>query len=204
MCYLLDTRRLSLSREAAIREYEEIDVLGCQAAASAESKCRKLRKGSIAFSLELNRLQLTIRAWSLLLNKAKGKKVSSRMLSRALKNAKITEEARGLTIQAIQEQLKDSYKKYYAKKRSAHELWQTALENLADAIAETGNSTQAQVLKALRERKKQRATARKIRYLQGKIRSGSTTMVTTIDNDGKRVDLTNQWDIELAILVNNK
>jgi hypothetical protein len=72
---LLATRRLTLSREAAIQEYEGIDdALRHKAAAFAESKCRKLRKGTVAFSPELNKLQLTVRAWSVLLNKAIRKK----------------------------------------------------------------------------------------------------------------------------------
>jgi hypothetical protein len=125
------------------------------------------------------------------------------MLSRALKKARLSEEVRRISIRAVQENLKDSYKRYYEKKGSAHKLQQTALEDLAEAMAETGNSTQAQVLKVLRERENQRATARKIKYLQGTIRSGSTTMVTIIDQDGQRVDLTKQRDIELAILEHN-
>jgi hypothetical protein len=60
------------------------------------------------------------------------------------------------------------------------------------------------MLQALREREKQRATARKIRFIQGKIRSGSTTMVTVIDLDGQRKDITDQKEIEQAILDANQ
>jgi hypothetical protein len=54
-------------------------------------------------------------------------------------------------------------------KGTADELRKTPLENHAEAIAESGNTTQVQTLKALQEREKQRSTARKIRYLQGKL-----------------------------------
>ncbi len=50
----LDNRKQAISKEAAINEYEAIDLIRCKAAAFAESKCRKLRKGSIAFSPDLN------------------------------------------------------------------------------------------------------------------------------------------------------
>jgi len=82
-------RRRPASRGQSIKEYEEIEILHCKAAAFAEKNCRKLRKGNVAFSLELNMIRLTIRAWSLVLNKAKGMQFSSRMLSRALKKAKM-------------------------------------------------------------------------------------------------------------------
>jgi sRNA-binding protein len=110
---------------------------------------------------------------------------------------------RALTEQAAQSQLKEAYQQYYSQKGSAKELRQAALENLAEAIAERGNTTHAQVLKSLREWEKQRTTAKKIRYLQGKLRAGSTTMVATVDQEGNKTDLTKQQDIEQAILDNN-
>jgi len=61
----------------------------------------------------------------------------------------------------------------------------TALENLAEAIASSGNTSKEKTLKALREREAQRNKARKIRYLRGKIHSGRTTMVTTQDAQRK-------------------
>jgi len=78
------------------------------------------------------------------------------------------------------------------------------LENLAEALAQKGATTQEKMLKALREREKQRQTARKIRYLQGKLRSGSTTMVSTTDSEGNKVDITDQEGIEKAILKCNE
>jgi hypothetical protein len=61
-------------------EYEVLDKIRCQAAEFAQSKCRKLRMGQVAFSPELNQCRHIIHAWSLLLQKAKGGKVSSRLL----------------------------------------------------------------------------------------------------------------------------
>jgi hypothetical protein len=105
--------------------------------------------------------------------------------------------------ETLQEQLKLAYQDYYKVKGTANELRQTALENLTATIALTGNSTQEKTLKQLRERESQRQTARKLRYLRGKLRSGSTTIVTTVDEAGNRVDIINQHDMEKAILDNN-
>jgi hypothetical protein len=58
-------------------------------------------------------------------------------------------------------------------------------------------------LKVLREREKQRNTARKLRYLRGKLKAYSTTMVSTVVDAGNRVEITDQQDMERAILNNN-
>jgi hypothetical protein len=98
--------------------------------------------------------------------------------------------------------LKAAYQEYYIIKGCAKELRNTALESLAEAIAVSGNSSQEKTLAALREREKQRNTARKLRYLWGKIQYGSITMVTTLDAEGNMMEITNQKEIEQAILDN--
>jgi len=148
-------------------------------------------------------IRLTTRAWSLVRNKAKGMRVSSRMLSRALKKAKLKPDVRAFTEQDAHAQLKEAYRLYYSQKGRDKELRQTALENLAEAIAERGNISHSQVLKSLREREKQRTTDKKIRYLQGTLRTGSTTMVMIVDQEGNKINLTKKQDIEQAILDNN-
>jgi hypothetical protein len=120
-----------------------------------------------------------------------------------LKKAQVSAEARQLSEEAIQDHLKAVYQKYYKVKGSARELCQTALESLAEAIASAGNLSQESALKALQEREKQRDTARKLSYLRGKLKADSTTMVSTVDEAGNRVEITNQQDMERAILNNN-
>jgi len=157
----------------------------------------------VAFSPELNAVRLKIKVWLLLVSKAKGRKVSSWLISRSIRKANMNQEVKLFSEETLQEQLKLAYQAYYKVKGTANELRQTALENLAAAIALTGNSTQEKTLKQLRERESQRQTARRLRYLRGKLRSGSTTIVTTVDEAGNRVDITNQHDTEKAILDNN-
>jgi hypothetical protein len=152
----LDANLNHMSKFQIVSEYEELDNIRCQTTALAEAKCRKLRTGQVAFSPELNAARLLIKAWSLLVNKTKGRKVSSRLVSRTLKQAGISPEARGFKDEILQEKLKEAYKHYYHLKGNAKELRQTALENLAEAIALSGNSTQEKALKALRERETQR------------------------------------------------
>jgi predicted GNAT family N-acyltransferase len=141
----LDQKKF-VSRRSTITDYEELDALGCKAVAFAEAKCRKLRKGNVAFSPELNMAKINIKAWTLVVNKVRGKRVSSRLLSRALKKAKLKADARALTKQEAQQKLKEAYKNYYLLKGQATDLCQTALETLAEAVAERESSTQAQTL----------------------------------------------------------
>ncbi len=108
----LDLDSKTLPRSQVIAEYEELDLLQCQATAFAEAKCRKLRTGQVAFSPEINEARSLIRAWSLLVNKSKGRKVSSRMLSRVLKRVNLPLEVRGYDEPLLKEKLKSAYQDY--------------------------------------------------------------------------------------------
>ncbi len=193
-----------MSKFEAMQKYEELDSIRCDATAFAERHCRKLRTGQVAFSPELNLIRMKIRAWLLLINKAKKRKVSSRLLKRALKKANLPAETRQFSEETVQERLKQEYKNYYRVKGEAIELRMTSLEGLATALADQGNTEKEKILKALREREQQRSTARKIRFLQGKLRTGSTTMVTTVDASGNRVEITDKEEMEKAILASNR
>jgi hypothetical protein len=136
---LLEINAKHMSKSQLIEEYEELDSIRCQVTASAEAKCRKLRTGQVAFSPELNEARSIIKAWSLLVNKAKGQKVSSRMISRALKKTTLPTEVIRYKETLLQEKLKEAYQSYYRIKGNAKELRQSALENLAEAIAASGS-----------------------------------------------------------------
>jgi hypothetical protein len=200
----LELRAPFMSKSDLIQEYESLDEIRCAATAFAERHCRKLWRGQVAFSPELNASRMRIRAWLLLLSKSKKKKVSSRLLKRTLKKANIPAEKRGLTATEIQQQLQEEYKTYYKIKGEATYLRQTALVNLAKALAEQGNLEKEKMIKALRDREQQRSTARKIKFLQGRVRTGSTTFVTVTDAQGNKHDITDQEELEKAILENNK
>ena len=193
-----------LSKNEIAQRYEELDALRCEATTFAEKRCRKLRLGQVAFSPELNMSRLKIQAWLLLIARTKKRKVSSRLLKRSIKKANLPLEARSLPEEDLQDRLKEEYKTYYQIKGEAVELRMTALVNLATALAEKGETDKEKVIQALRQREQQWRTAKKIKYLQGKLRSGSTTMVTTLDSSGNRIDITNKKEIELAILESNK
>jgi hypothetical protein len=148
--------------------------------------------------------RLKIQACLLLIARTKERKVSLRLLKRSIKKANLPLEARSLPEEDLGDRLKEEYKTYYQIKGEAVELRMTALDNLATALAEKGETDKEKVIQAIRQREQQRRTAKKIEYLQGKLRSGSTTMVTTLDSSGNLIDITNKKEIELAILESNK
>ncbi len=125
-------------------------------------------------------------------------------MSRTLKKANLLADVRSLDDDTLQDRLEDEYKQYYQIKGEATQLRATPLDNLVEALAVQGDIKKEKILKALREREQQRSTARKIRFLQGKLRMGSTTMVTVIGPNGEKVDITDQQEIERAILDSNK
>ena len=88
----------------------------------------------------------------MLLTKVKKRKVSSRLIKHTLKKANIPSEARGLPEEELQECRKVEYKLYYQLKGDATQLRMTALEQLATAIAEKGDTDKEKVIKALHER----------------------------------------------------
>ena len=184
--------------------YEDIDLTRCKGVAYAEKKCHKLWMGQVAYSPQVRQASRLINAWILLEKKVKGLRTSSRLLSRALKKASLTSEVRALSLQDIKDNLKLAYQDYYKLKGSDKELGATAMDNLAEALAEAGDTKKETMIKVLRHREKQRFTARKIKFLRGKINTGSTTMVTIQSDDGESKDLTGKREIEEAILSNNQ
>jgi hypothetical protein len=131
------------------------------------------------------------------------KKTSSRLLWRSLKKAGLEVAVYSLSLQETQSKLKEAYNNYYSIKRDPSQLQKSYLEHLTDDMAEEKNEPQAAILKALHERESQRSTARKIRYLRGKMSKSSTMMVMIKLVDGTKTDLTDKWDIKGANMQSN-
>jgi hypothetical protein len=110
------------------KEYEAIDNFRMAAVTQAEHKCRKLRMGQVSFSPILATARLLIKIWSLLEKKAKGMKISLRLLKRSLHKTSIDASARSFSLCQIQEELKDAYTNYYNLKSHHVQLRQTALD----------------------------------------------------------------------------
>jgi hypothetical protein len=92
--------------------------------------------GQVGFSPTIQLAMRQIRAWSLLLKKKKGMKISSRLLQRSLKKAGFDSQNRAMEIVYLEEQLLQAHRYYYAVKGTHGELRSSALDSLAEAIAQ--------------------------------------------------------------------
>jgi hypothetical protein len=172
------------------KEYESIDALNCEITRFAEKRCRKLRKGQVAFSLELQQASRAIA----------GGRVSSRLLARTLRKVKLPADCRLYSSKQLKIGLQRSYQEYYAIKKVHIEERGTYLDNLAEALAQQNDGQKQKILVQLCQRETQRLVARKIRYLRGKMTSGSTTFVTVENANGSVSEFTKRGEIEAAIL----
>jgi hypothetical protein len=98
-----------------------------QHAKIAEANCRKIWRGNVPYSDELQKARNKIECWSLLLKKKKGLKVSLRKLSRSLKKASIQANTKNYTTKEVKDELELATKEYYKLKKSAKELRETYL-----------------------------------------------------------------------------
>ncbi len=70
------------------KEYKSIDAMRCDITRFAEKRCRKLRKGQVAFSLELQQASRAIAAYSLLQKRQAGGKSQLETTEKDLKKSK--------------------------------------------------------------------------------------------------------------------
>ena len=142
-----------------IKIYEEMDQLRRIGTHHAEKKCRKLRMGQVDFSPTIQRCMRAINTWALLIKKAKGGKVSSRMLARSLKKANISSHNRIMGLGYLQEQLHSAYKAYYQAKGNHASLRISHMHTLAEAQADKNNTDKQKILQQLIHQETQRRTA---------------------------------------------
>jgi hypothetical protein len=71
-------------------------------------------------------------------------------------------------------------------------------------LASKGNIKRETILKQLRLCESQRSTAKKIKFLRGKLNRYSTTIVTVKAPDGTLTEITDKREMEKAIIDSNK
>ncbi len=183
-------------------ELEELDAIRCSMTYEAEKKVPQTlqRPGGVLARAPTS--LPPIRVFSLLHKKLSGRKVSSRLIHRALNKADIPREALGFSKAHVESKLKVRYTAYYKVKKDNIANQQTYLEELALVLAEQQELGKATMLCQLKEREHQRSVTRKIRFLQGKLFKGSITMVTVDTPEGLQ-DITDKELMEQAIMNSN-
>ena len=130
------------------QEYESLDQLRCQSVAMTEANCRTLKMGGVQWSPTVKKAMRGIEAWTLLTKRSKGLRVSSRYLTRMMKEAEIPEDT-SISTSQCNLQVKKAYKHYYQIKQTAETTRETWLEGLAQEKAIEGKTTEEKMLKQL-------------------------------------------------------
>jgi hypothetical protein len=115
--------------------------------------------GQVAFSPEIAKARTLIQAWLF----AKGLKYSSRLLQRTMKKAELSPSHRHLSLALISTNLKSAYTSYYGIKSDHIRLRKDSLQDLAEAMAQEGNTQKETIVRLLLQWEQQRTAARKIR-----------------------------------------
>ena len=185
--------------------YEWIDQMKLIGIKYADKQCRKLRMGDVAYSPEVIRWWKTIEAWKLLRRKAQGGRVSSRRIDRTVKKADIAEsDIYALSADQCQSKLDAAKERYRSAKKVATEKRETWLDELASALATQGNTAKATIIERLKREESQRRVFRKLKYLRGKIRSGSVSFIHTLGPDGNIQEVTEKESMERLLLDANE
>ena len=134
-CPITETHRLEAEAIASLRE---------QGIQYADKRCRCLFQGLVPFSPEVNNLMLQVRFWKLALDKKLGRKISSRLLVRTMRKAKISTplfELMARSKDSIERDLKESYQQYKLAKKSAYNTRRKWLHDLAEAQSQQETNT---------------------------------------------------------------
>ena len=204
------------------REAEALAHLRQQGIQYADKRCRRLFRGLVPFSPEVHKLMLTTRFWKLVLDKRQGRKISSRLIIRVMKKARISTPLRDimqLSEHSITTALKRSFKNYKQAKKSSISTRRQWLEELAEARS---NQEAASLKKSTRRKKKStvqsaesniakhirtilhvkhtRRMFRRIKGSVGKSRMSGVSMIQIQDDQGRWVEVTDHNQMVNALI----
>lgn len=182
-----------------IDKYNELDKIRTDSILQANKSCRKLKMGQVAYSPTLAMAWNKIRAWKLIRRKLSGARVNSRYLRRELKSANIGDIAL-LTVTDADKNLAKCRKEYKRLKKQAASIRASWIEDLAQARVTDGKISVAQELRSLLTRERQRSEARFINYILKPNNRKGLNSITTFNTKNELVELTNQTEIETALL----
>ena len=186
-----------------IDEYEAIDVLVNRLMEEAEQNCRKIRAGNIPWSPALQKARRTVEYWVRRKKHMKGEIDNTRYLIR-LQNKLRIEYDPTLSIEDVETNIVKAYERRKACKAEAESLSPEYRTQLALAKEAAGNIKMAIHLRNMNRIEGVRRMFRNIRYMEGKIRGGSTIQVTVTDPNGTVREFTSKAQVEAKIVEENE
>lgn len=155
-------------------QFEEIDTTINNAMVEAETKCRKLRTGIIAWSPLYQQACDKVTYWTLVCDELKGRHVNVRKIRSLRKKLKLTRDIH-ITIATATSKLQTAIQNHKQCKRYAPELQMEYRHRLALAKEAEDNIPAATHIRNLTQQETTRALFRRIRYLERKMKNLSTT-----------------------------
>jgi hypothetical protein len=193
--YALQTKLVQPLTEDLINEYEKLRRIRSDARRYADKKCRKLRMGGIPYSPELSLARTKILLWKTIISWKKGRKTNKKYLLRLEKKASLT-GSRNTTITNAKTALAQAYAEYWDIKKEANDLRTTFLEKKAKELSKHEKGDEKNIYEQLLLREKQRASARKIKYVLNKVMGSGVTKISLINQDGEWEEVTDKRQIE--------
>lgn len=178
------------SRVLTDHAFEIFDEAAIKGILYADKHCRKIRRGALPWSPQLQYAKLQTFLIESLIKRRQGKKVSSRMIRRT--QVKLGDNTfHRMKLLPLQREYLRACARYRAVKANAAEHRQHFLRDLAYARAEAFNTKAESEIKSMEGREEQRRVAEKLRTVSGKPRKVTLTQLTreiTLPNGTKIIE----------------
>jgi hypothetical protein len=168
-------------------QYQKMDLELVESMRFAEKRCRKIRRGALAFSPRLKEAELLVILIKELIKRRLKLRTSSRNIRRM--QAKLGDtKLQLLTLEQLRLEEIKAYRDLTAVQDDADGHRDRFLEQLAQAKADASKTTAEKHLQAMRQREAQRKVNAKMRKITGKGKRHSVQLLTreVTDNQGNR------------------
>lgn len=175
------------------RELNALDKIRVDASLLAESKCRKFKKGNVAWSPQIQASIAKIRYYRSCLRKYRyNSSINTRTLDKLFRRQ--SGPAALNETQAL-DGLRDAMQEYKRVKPHAREIRYSYLADLANAQSESNGKDRGNILRQLQQREEQRRLGARMKQILGNPNAG-VSAVSEQGADGQWNTLTEQDDIE--------
>ena len=184
------------------REYEKLDQLRAEAMKKAERKCRKLKMGKYQWSPQLQEIRDKIKYLTLSLSRKRGCYVGARVLINLSK--KVHMNVAHWAVEKLEKEIYDTTGEFRKMRKHHVEIRKSYLDDLATTLAKHKKVKKSAVVKQLQHLEDQRATFRKLAYVNKKMENLSTAYVTVKNTNGEKIQLTDPQEMDEAICSENR
>ena len=186
-------------------EFEKIDKAFVEAFRYANKRCKKLKKGEVAYAPEEIQLEgRKIRLWTFCIRKRCGRRISTRLITRLARKLKIVNPMKR-SVEEMKEKRKEARKKYERLKPNSREVRDAWLARLANRRA-GGNEFEAEkIIRNIRRVEEIRDAHKKIRSARGKLNACGTSKLIIPKEDGEGAEeVVEKEEIEEILMKTNK